>query len=446
MNPYRTPVSSKKRRRVSSPPSSRFLQGVDTLAEMAATAAGHGNTYKVGKKLINRVRKSIRGKIQEKKEKNSSNTKVSYVKKGGYSGVLAGKIKKPGKRINRKYNNMQQLGISTREEVRFQDDIGTNNESRLIGHTSLPVRATYYNMWRAIIKALALKLGIHIPALTESVSLGATLYILYYENWTTNVVSTANYVINPLTSYTWQSLADAVADWFLSFGSLFSNTADPTRIRWDRIRFVPSALIDGSVVELPFSQLFITVYSKSMLKFQNQSGVYKGTEPKEASTDDVDNVPVECHTYYIKGNQFIHQNRKSSAPIGFSFLGFDQTFNNNVVGSEPVPANQILNCTGKDKIMMDPGQIKTSIISYKKKMLVSQLIRMLVRKVGTGAWIFNDDCYVKSLGHARALHIDRVIGAFSGKVRLMGECELKQVVMVNGTRNTATDQYEKQTN
>jgi len=443
MNPYRTPATT-KRRRVSSPPSSRFLRGVDTLAEMAATAAGHGNTYKVGKKLVNRVRKSLRGKIQEK---NQSNTKVSYVKKGGQAGVLAGKIKKPGKKINRKYNTMQQLGISTREEVRFQDDIGTNNESRLIGHTSLPVRATYYNMFRAIVKALALKVGIHVPALTETVILSGTLTIVYYENWTTNTISTSTYNISPLIVYTWQTLADGIADWFLSFGSLFSNTADPTRIRWDRIRFIPTSVMDGNVVELPFSQLFITVNSKSMLKFQNQSGVYKGAgEPKEATTDDVDNVPVECHTYYVTGNQFIHQNRKSSATVGLSFLGFDQTFTNNVVGSEPVPAHQILNCTGKDKIMMDPGHIKTSIISYKKKMLVTQLMRLLVRKVGSGAWVFNDDAYVKALGHSRALHIDRVIGAFSGKVRLMGECELKQVVMVNGTRNTATDQYEKQTN
>jgi len=446
MNAYRTPVSNRKRRRVSTPGSSRFVRGVDTLAEMAATAAGYGNTYKVGKKLVNRVRKSIRGKINAK---NESNTKVSHVKKGGQSGMLAGKIRRKGKKINRSYNTMQQQGIITREEFRFQDNIATQNESRLIGHTSLPVRATWYNIHRALLKTLVSKIGMHIASFTELTDVKGFIRVYYYTEWSTGSLQTTFYTIpanggNPVP---WKDIADGFADWMLTLGAI---GLDPVKTRWMSVEYVPPSSyspLNQPRAKLSFSQLYCTVNSKSMLKFQNQSGVYKGLTEEEAiaTTDDVDNVPVELSTYYVTGNQFIHQNARTSATVGLGFLGFDQTFTNSTVGSEPCPASEILNCTNKTKITMDPGHVKTSIISYRKKLLFSQFIRMLVKREGaTSNWSFTDSSYVKNLGHCRALHVDRVIGSFLGKVRLMGEVELKQQVLVQGSLNTATDQYEVQ--
>jgi len=246
---------------------------------------------------------------------------------------------------------------------------------------------------------------------------------------------------------TWKAISDGLADWFLNLGAA---NQDPLRIRWKTVEYRPNLSYsseDPSKVIVDLGQTYVTIKSKSMLKVQNQSGVYKGaTEAeKEATTDDVDNVPVELSTYYVTGNQFIHQNARTSAPLAFGFLGFSQTFTNTTPGSEPPPAYEILNCTNRVKMTMDPGHVKTSIISYSKTMTFGNTLRLLVKRAGSASvWDFNDNSYIKSAGHSRALHVDRVIGATTGKVRLMGEVELKQQVMINGSRNTATDQYEVQ--
>lgn len=440
MRNYRTPKSNKRPRKSST--SSRFASGVDTLAQMAANAAGYGKHYKVAKLSMGAAKRLF----TKNQTSNKSNSKVSYVKKGGSSGVLAGKLRRKGKKVNRNYNALQQKGILTREEFRFQDDISTANESRLVGHTSLPIRATYYNVFRALVKCLLGKAGITVQALTDLTPTKGNFQFTYFTDWNTGTISTSVYAIPGPGALSWRAIADGLADWFLSFGSA---GRDPGTIRWKTCEYRPNLSYsseDPSKVVVDLGQAFVTIKSKSILKVQNQSGVYKGiTEAeKEATTDDVDNVPVELSTYYVTGNQFIHQNARTSATLGLGFLGFNQTFLNSTPGSEPPPAYEILNCTNRVKITMDPGHVKSSIISYHKTMTFGSVIRLLVRRSISGNWDFNDTSYVKAAGHSRALHVDRVIGASLGKVRLMGECELKQQVMMSANRNTATDQYEVQ--
>jgi len=438
---YRTPVSNKKRKM-------SLSSGVDALLGAAASSSGYRSSYNTGKiagKLaVKAVKKFFNNKTKTRQQ--TGNTKVSNVRKGGNTGVLAGKIKNKGKTVNRSYNSLRQKGIVTREEFRFQDNIATPNESRLVGHMSLPIRATYYNCNRALLKCLFAKAGFQIPALTDFTAVKGFLKVSYFADWLTGTLAVTTFTIpggvNPVT---WLTIMDGFADWLLTFGSL---NIDPMKIRWKSIEYVPETAYNSSnlsTTHMTFSQMYVTIHSKSMLKIQNQSGVYKGSEDDIATTDDVDNVPVELSTYFVTGNQFIHQNARTSATLGLGFLGFDQSFAINAVGSEPCPAYEILNCTNKEKITMDPGHIKTSIISYKKKLLFSQVLRMLVKRASSNAaWEFTDNSYIKSAGHCRALHVDRVIGASSGKVRLMGECELQQKVMVSGYLNTATDQYELQ--
>jgi len=156
MRNYRTPQSNKRgkrKRKGSNSMSGISSSAVDALLGAAASSSGYGSAYQAGKLGISMAKKLF----AKNNKTNESNTKVSYVKKGGMSGRLAGKLRKKGKKVNRKYNSMQQKGILYREEFRFQDDIGTANESRLVGHTSIPIRATYYNVFRALIKCLMAK-------------------------------------------------------------------------------------------------------------------------------------------------------------------------------------------------------------------------------------------------------------------------------------------------
>lgn len=445
MRSYRTPqrTPAKRKRKGSMSTSSG---GVDALLSAAADSSGYGSAYRGAKLAVNLAKKFYNAKRTQ--TKNQANTKVSHVRKGGMYGKLAGKLKKKGKRVNRNYSALKQKGILTREEFRFQDDIATNNESRVIGHTSLPIRATYYNLFRALIKSVMLKAGVTVPALTETTQIKGSFQIFYYSDWSTGTLLNNAYAFGGLNPLTWKVIMDGFADWFLTLQGAAGN--DPLRIRWKSFEYRPEVTYVAenlSRVIIDLGQTYCTIHSKSMLKIQNQSGVYKGAgaEVEDATSDDVDCVPIELSTYYVTGNQFIHQSARTSIPVGLGFLGFQTTYFNSNPGSEPPPAYEILNCTNRVKITMDPGHIKTSIISYKKKMLFGQALRLLIRRSSTGqSFEWNDNAYIKNAGHSRILHADRVIGATSGKVRLMGEVEVQQTVMVSANRNVATDQYETQ--
>lgn len=182
------------------------------------------------------------------------------------------------------------------------------------------------------------------------------------------------------------------------------------------------------------------------MKIQNQSS-FGGT----GSEDDVTNIPVEAKLYYVKGNQFINQNQKKSYDTGYGDFGFDETFTKGVVGSEAPPAYEIINCSGADKFVLDPGHIKTSIISHSGVYTAQWLLAQCVVLVNTGAvpryWKIGSNTFNK-LGHSRGIHVDRVIGsstvADGNKVRLNTELEFVIQTAAICPINTATDQYETQ--
>lgn len=451
-NPYVSPVTSSKKKQKRS-----FVGGVGRVLKYGADKAIQASIS--GNPILEAGYSAAKSYVSRHSQTAAANTKVSHVpKRAGRNimGKMAGKIKGKGRAVNRNAKGMSkymlsQKGITTREEFRATDSHDGGNESRLIGHTSLPVRATYYNIFRALVKCIMLKAGAHIGSLEDAIlGTGGSCAIRYYTNWQSTTLLTKDFTVG--NNITWKQFTDGLADFFLN-----NFDEDPQVIRFVQIEFIPDASYNSNMYSrqcLSFNQTKIHINSKSQLKFQNQSAIYREAVlgEYEAQADDVNNVPLECHTYYCKGNQFIHQNRRKSATIGYGFLGFDETYIKNTPGAEPVPAYQILNCTGKDKYIVDPGHIKTSVISYKGTLPFLDVLRKLVRKQdqtgpGLKKWEFNDNAFIKSLGHARAIHCDRVVGstdAVSAKVKLMVEIELTQQMAVIGKMNTSTDQYEVQ--
>jgi len=397
-------------------------------------------------------------KKQKTSKSQKGNTKVSNMP----SGQLAGKVYGPRKPVHRtkKYGGlltkygMAQKGISTREEWRKVDPNKmpgvtpmTPVESRVIGHTSLPVRATYYNVWRAVLKTLFVRAGSSVDSLTNGAGISGNILVKYHSNWMALNQQTQNYTI---TGSIWQEVFDNFSDWIMN---LFDE--DPRVMRFREIEYIPTGGSSVNRTRMALNQIKIVVHSKSCLKFQNQSGIYYSTaDPpveltEDLQSDDITNIPIECNMYYVTGNQFVHQNKRTSQTVGLGFLGFDDYYKANDVGSEPCPAYEYINCTGKTKITLDPGHVKTSIISHNKSYNFGELIRGLVRKQDqtTGTkWTWNDNAMLKSLGHSRIIHCDRVIGALRGTVRLLFEIELTQQVACLGGYYTVTDQYEKQLN
>lgn len=449
-------------------PPSTGRRAVHFIRDVASAGAGavYGAPAAIGTELAFRAGEGAYDYLTS--TGNAGNTKVSSV---GGSGMLAGAVRASAKQVSRnKYKpgtkvlskfGMAQNGITTREEYRKVQSIyatgTTYAESRVIGHTSLPVRATYYNMWRSVLKKLLSMAGGNVDALTNLSGLthndGGAIRLVYYTNWlSTTPLTNAWTIVKPGGAtgdqMTWKEVFDGYADHIMN-----AFDEDPRIIRITDIEYLPFVGTNGIIkfsrvrMSLPYTQ--ICIKSKSMLKFQNQSGIWTSqTEAANQESDDITNIPIEVNMYYVTGNQFVHQHRKTSQTVGLNYLGFEDAYVQNQIGSEPAPAYEYVNCTGKTKFHMDPGHIKTSIISHNETYKFGDLIRMLVRKQDqpTGnKWDWNDNAMMKSLGHARAIHCDRVIGANKGTVKLLLELELVQQVACIGTLNRATDQYEVQT-
>jgi len=440
--PDPAPVTPKKHRVLPPSPPSSSRKVVQALGKLASAGAGM-----YGGALAETVTQAgFDGFDHLMSDRHRGNSKVSNM-----NGQMSGKMMGRGLRVSRKKTVMSpywfaQKGVSVREEFRIQDDTAGTNESRFVGHISMPLNTVYYSLWYAILKQLFVKAGAYVGSLTEvsqNVTTSSSIVVNYYTSWlSTNALSKA---YTPGSNLTWKALFDGFANWMLT-----QFEEDPREIRIVDIEYLGATAFsrtDYNRVRLNFPQIKIHVKTKSMLKIQNQSS-FGGS----GSEDDVTNIPVELHTYYVKGNQFINQNLKKSYEPGYGAFGFDETFAKNSVGAEAPPAYQILNCTGKDKSNLDPGHIKTSIISHSGVYRAQWLLSQCVTLVNTGStlpryWKIGGNLY-NSLGHSRGIHIDRVIGSTgtgSGdKVRINTEMEFVIASAAICPINTATDQYETQ--
>lgn len=446
-------------------PPSTGRRALHLTRDIASAGAGalYGAPAAIGTELAFRAGEGLYDQLTQT-ESRSGNSKVTYV-----NGQMSGKYQSVGKPVSRKRIGkkgglskfgMAQKGITYREEYRDPAPIVTTTESQIIAHTSLPEKATYYNLWRAVLKTLFVKGGAVVDSLTNAtgmVTAGTQIKLKWYPSVTAVGLEIWTYNIDPAYATTWQKLFDDVADSFLT-GATDIYASNVNMIRWVEMELVPNSTFSTSSynrVRMTLQYLNVDVRSKSCLKLQNQSGRWAETDPEHdgpPTIDDVNAIPVECNMYYATGNNLVHMNRREMLSNGYGDLGKYQTFAQNDKGAEPAPAYEYINCTGKDKFIIDPGHIKTSIISHRKVYKFGEILNLLIRRAAsvvggasvTYANAFVSNVYQPTLGHIRALHIDRVIGAKTGSVRIVTEFELYQQIACYGPENTATDQYEVQ--
>lgn len=387
-------------------------------------------------------------------------TKVGRVT--SVSGRLKGKTYGPGKPVNRKIKNDKGLltkyglavnGVSQRQEVRWQDPSTGGNESRVVGHMSLPASLCYYNIFRSLIKFLFNKAGVYVPSLEQAAD-GMTggntaITLSYYNNWTDSGNTMTSVTYNAVGNVTYRTIADGLANKVLEIG------ADMRDIRWIYVELIPQtggySAYSLKRTKLNLASMKFEVKNKSMLKFQNQSGIYPAAGGDAPSDNDVNNIPIECHAYYANGNQFVHQNlRTGIIPETGSNCTFNVSFAPNVNGSEPRPFYEYLNCSGKEKLLLEAGDIKTSIMTYHSTKTFGDYMRLLLKlttSITQPVQKIMDASYVKALGHTRIFWCDRVIGNMStegGRVRLMYEAEIFMQVACNAKTIYVTDQYDNQ--
>lgn len=440
MNPYRTPVSSNKRRRTSSGSnSSRFLRTVDALAEMGASAAGYRRQYKIGRRAVKKIHKAWT--VKDKAEANSE--KVSTIRRGGSTkAAMKGTLYGPQKGVKRlpvkklKGFKLANAGVSLKFENRFEDTGAVANESQIVGHGTLPVAQVAYNTFRALIKKIFAEKGVHISSFTDPCGVFANWNIAFYfyPEWMTPNTTAPSSVNNVIP---------ALGDWNQVVTNIANNLAtinyDFYKVRWLYVRLLdPASSIE---IEMNLEYMYFQQKSKSIMKVQNQSLAMDNVERPAAADQetDVHNVPIQGHCYYVTGNQLVHFRAKKAVPVTGNGTYYKEEYATNAINSEPRPAKEYVNCTGRSKFTLDPGDIKTSIISHNGIYKWTEIMRNCYVRANSGVGQDNASDTYRKFGHTRFMHFDKVIGKTGTRISLAGECQYELTTACYTTRNRITE-------
>jgi hypothetical protein len=396
------------------------------------------------------------------------------------SAYLAGKVR-PNKRVSRKLSYRKKRGkgkgkkvktqlgltvsgIHSLEEHRFvskQDmGVGSRYEAVQVGHTSLPQRPVLLAMCRALLK-FCLKPAFKITEFSTllvdiSQGTGSAFRVndnfrwSYYPNWNSNALTFFNITVT--ATDTFESIARKL---YYEFIGLAAN-GNINSIRWKQFEYDPEDTAVGNqyqwyVVQL--NSLTVHLQTKSSMKVQNRTVNIVGVED---DADDVDNVPINGYLYNCKGNNFLSKTQRTilkgidtSGVLG----GGVNTANNDVIlfeGSskatpvyatgdaiftaggaeqqtftkpaEPPKPFQIVNCKKSSKIRINPGGIKTSIVTSKTKTGFSYMLGVLC---GDNNGSAQDKMkYSAQAGYCNVMHLEKVIGSNASPVAIAAEVQL----------------------
>lgn len=398
---------------------------------------GKNYVIETGKNYVKRIREGTKDSTME-----SNSTKVHKLRAG--PGRLRGKLKKSQKRVRRvkvkplKGFALQNAGVSVKFENRFQDIATTANEAQIVGHMTLPAAQTFYNVIRAMLKKIMSEFGVHLSSFMDVAGgySGWQIQLVFYPDWLTpdsTIPSAVSYTIPAVGD--WNGVTQGIANSLLGIGE------DLCKVRWLYVRLIDGA---GKVpVEMNLEYMYFQIKSKSEFKVQNQtlaSDQGSATDTAADQETDVHNVPLQGYCYYVKGNQLIHFRGKKAVPVtGAGLLYFKEEISTNGINSEARPAREYINCVGKSKFTLDPGDIKTSVISHNGMYKWREIIKNCFNRAnGSPANEYSDVAF-KKFGHSRFMHFDKVIGKTGTRISLAGEVEFSMTTACYTTRNRITE-------
>lgn len=269
------------------------------------------------------------------------------------------------------------------------------------GHTAFAVVDAYQNMWRTIIKQLSFRMGNGVKNFSEllsayNITTGDVFQVVYTLG--DSVHQTVNFSV--LGTSTWESVMNAFAGDLgmqqegvvLRYIS-FSPTTNPS----------PTAA-DATPVRMDLEYSYIRMYAKSTMKVQNRT--FNSTDNDQ--TDDIDNAPLYGKIYSGVGNG-MQPSSLSIGSAGPSFIanevtGYIEVTPVGVDYREPLHQLYFNHVSQKGKAHLDPGEIKTSTLNFRRNIHVNVLMKHFATLLG-GATPKNRD----SLGKFRIYALERML-------------------------------------
>jgi len=299
-----------------------------------------------------------------------------------------------------------------------------------IGHVSTPLSQVKYIMWSAVIKLLLKKAGYCPISTTESLPFLANDKI--YMQWR-RTESTA-LADDTLTLVGGESF-ETIISYYTQFNKPWFDVSN--QLSFNFIQFIPISISSQlNVMKVDMKNLRVKIESKSSFKFQNRTINTAGND----EADDVDNVPLYGMEYSGSGTG--PQFAVLQQPSGLSFQANVATglitpvFTNNY--KNPVQPSMFQKVSKYGKVKLEPGEIKTSVLSYNK----SNTFDYLHQQVNIDSQGSNQ--IRSTLGSFRLMILEKMLAATaSGNIILACENNVYLAAVAYETRAQSTlEMYE----
>lgn len=385
--------------------------GRQTLKAIASAAPAVMEVAKRGAKQIQRVSKKLRTNFQSPK---SGKVKTLTVRRygtttGKHAGFYRG-YRRMGRTARRRYRQAIGGVQSTREvAVTVSDD-----RCVYIGHHSMPTLEIAKQVVYAMFKSLMNHAGIHFSSFDES-RLGSipdnSIIGIEYRLTPTAALAAASFTVTVGAVQTFREVADGF--WLVFYNNFIIGANMTQWTNFYKFYFNTGA---QNADQLMLQNAQIDILTKSALKMQNRS--INTVDDDESG--DVNNVPLIGRSYQFKGNLMTPNDSNASNSITGAMLptndvtGFIQygAGSTNVL-AEPPPPYYFTGSPKSLKIRLQPGQIKTSVVSEKKVMNFNVFWRAINAAYRGG---ITGNPYT-TLGKSRLFALERTIARMTGEVQ-----------------------------
>lgn len=314
----------------------------------------------------------------------------------------------------------------------------TDTNCVFVGHSTCPQYTMKLMIGRALGKSLMINAGQAVQSITDSmnVAAGDTISVGYRGTPTGSVViETFTFVAGSLT-------VEAFAQWFANILRPWNNVANrPEQYVFDRLTLQTG----GNSFWLRLDNAIINVYCKSSFKMQNRS-----TNVADQEADVVNNIPVFGKRYYGTGTGSVYRN------YGAAFrINADNTFG--IISAQPVTnslqeppqPHEFKNLKSYGKIKIEPGDIKTSVLVYKKSMTIDKMWQLLANAGSPAATVaLRNDAERSVLGKFSFMALEKIMdpGSDTGGVSVAWEQNLFIQLSISSYRKDVTIQlFERST-
>ncbi|MEY3324805.1 MAG: Lake Sarah-associated circular virus [Bacteroidota bacterium] len=301
-------------------------------------------------------------------------------------------------------------------------------QTLMLGHATHGVLQTLKGLSLAIVKAALAHVNITFDSVNDVVLISNRTLVMRFEFRSSPAGSALfysyNIVSSPAPATTPQMIADAVyTNIFAGYPEVIM---DEIVMFWGAEAGLTQTV---QICKLDMEKASIDLYSKSSLKMQNQT--VADVDDKEL--DSVDNVPLIGKQYDGSGNYI--QIEKTFYYPGASIVGnyYANGFGPGSGLAEPQPLSVVKRANRVGSLKLQPGIIKTSVLTHRRKFNINTLLQMCAR------WNATEN--LCKLGKFRYFHVEKELQSVAttdaNVLRLHYEIDLKSGVICNIKKKTA---------